>query len=96
MAKVIGQEEIVVGSSVAALTPAIYDPGNGIAASFAMITAEGGDMRYFVNGQNPSALSGVLLEEGDIVELPSIYHVKDFRVIRAGNDDGKITVIYED
>jgi len=45
MAKVINHEEIVVGSSVVALTPAVYDPGNGVSASFAMITAEGGDMR---------------------------------------------------
>ena len=95
MAKVINHEEIVVGSSVKALTPAVYDPGNGVSASFAMVTAEDGAMRYFVNGQNPSAASGVLLEEGDIVELPSIYHIKDFRVIKAGDDDGKITVTYE-
>ena len=95
MAKVINHEEIVVSSVAVALTPAIYDPANGVSASFAMVTAEGGAMRYFVSGQNPSASSGVLLEEGDIVELPSIYHIKDFKVIKAGDDDGKITVTYE-
>jgi len=52
-------------------------------------------MRYFVNGQDPNASSGVLLEDGDIVELPSIYHIKDFRVIKAGSDAGKIVVTYE-
>jgi hypothetical protein len=60
-----------------------------------MVCAEGGAMRYFVNGQNPSASSGVLLEEGDIVELPSIYHIKDFKVIKAGDDAGKLVVTYE-
>ncbi len=95
MAKVINHEEIVVSGAAVALTPAIYNPGTGVSASFAMVTAEGGAMRYFVNGQNPSASSGVLLEEGDIVELPSIYHIKDFKVIKAGDDDGKITVTYE-
>jgi hypothetical protein len=32
-------------------------------------------MRYFVNGQNPTPSSGALLEDGDIVELPSFYGV---------------------
>lgn len=91
----IGFEEVVVDVGVASLNPAIYNPAVGDPAAKAFITAEGGAMRYFVNGQNPSAASGVLLEEGDIVELPSIYHIKDFRVIKAGNDDGKITVTYE-
>jgi hypothetical protein len=95
MGKVMNHEEIVVGAVVKTLSSAVYNPVGGQSASFAMITAEGGDMRYFVNGQNPSASSGVLLEEGDIVELPSIYHIKDFKVIKAGDDDGKLVVTYE-
>jgi hypothetical protein len=95
MGKVMNHEEIIVEGTVKALSPAVYAPGNSQSASFAMICAEDGAMRYFVNGQNPSASSGVLLEDGDIVELPSIYHIKDFRVIKAGNDAGKIVVTYE-
>ena len=95
MGKVMNHEEIVVEDIVKALSPAVYNPVGGQSASFAMICAEGGAMRYFVNGQYPSASSGVLLEEGDIVELPSIYHIKDFRVIKAGNDAGKLVVTYE-
>lgn len=95
MGKVMNHEEIVVEDIVKALTPAVYNPVGGQSASFAMVCAEGGAMRYFVNGQNPSASSGVLLEEGDIVELPSIYHIKDFKVIKAGDDAGKLVVTYE-
>jgi len=95
MGKVMNHEEIVVEDIVKALDPVVYNPESGQSASFAMVCAEGGAMRYFVNGQNPSATSGVLLEEGDIVELPSICHIKDFRVIRAGVDAGKIVVTYE-
>jgi hypothetical protein len=53
-------------------------------------------MRYCVDGQDPSPSFGDLLEDGDIVELPSIYHIKNFKVIRSGNLLGKITVTYED
>ena len=95
MGKVINHEEIIVEDIVKGLNPVVYNPGNGESASFALIHAEGGPMRYFVNGQNPTPASGALLEDGDIVELPSIYHIKDFRVVKSGDDPGKLTVTYE-
>jgi len=95
MGKVINHEEIIVDDVARSLTPSIYDSGSGVPASFALIHAEGGQMRYFVNGQNPTPSSGALLEDGDIVELPSIYHIKDFRVIKTGSESGKITATYE-
>jgi hypothetical protein len=95
MSKVLAHEEIIVNDEVKGLTPAVYNPPEGSSAVYAVIHAEGGVMRYFVDGQDPTLSSGILLEEGDVVELPSIYHIKDFRVIRAGLDSGKITVTYE-
>jgi len=95
MSKVLAHEEIVVDGGVKQLTPSAYNPPDGPSAVYAIIHAEGGDMRYFVNGQNPTADSGALLEDGDIVELPSIYHIGDFRVIKAGDDAGKLTLTYE-
>ncbi|MFA5115817.1 MAG: hypothetical protein WC486_00875 [Candidatus Omnitrophota bacterium] len=53
-------------------------------------------MRYCDCGQNPTQSFGALLEDGDIVELPSLAHIKNFRVIKADADAGKITVTYED
>jgi len=95
MSKVLAHEEIIVNDVVEELTPAIYNPPEGPSAVYAIVHVEGGVLRYFVNGQDPTLSSGVLLEEGDVVELPSIYHIKDFRVIRAGLDSGKLTVTYE-
>ena len=96
MSKVIAHEELAVGYSPVALTPSVYNPAIGPSATFAMIHAEGGAMRYCDNGQNPSQSFGALLEDGDIVELPSIYHIKNFRVVQADADAGKIVVTYED
>ena len=95
MAKVIAQEEIAVDSEVKQLTPAIYNSPSGPSASYAIIHAEGGAMRYLVNGQDPNPSLGALFEDGDIVELPTIYHIKDFRIVKAGTDPGKLTVTYE-
>jgi len=95
MSKVLAHEEIVVDGGVKQLTPAVYNPPDGASAVYAIIHAEGGNMRYFVDGNDPSPSSGALLEDGDIVELPSIYHIGDFRVIKADTDPGKLTVTYE-
>jgi len=95
MSKVIAHEELMVDFAVVALTPSVYNSPQGLSASFAKIQAEDGPMRYCVDGQNPSPSFGDLLEDGDIVELPSIYHIKNFKVIRSGSYLGKITVTYE-
>ncbi|MDP2942925.1 MAG: hypothetical protein Q8O36_05425 [Candidatus Omnitrophota bacterium] len=96
MSKVIAHEELMVDYAVVALTPSVYNPAVGPSASFAKIQAEDGPMRYCVDGQDPSPSFGDLLEDGDIVELPSIYHIKTFKVIRSGSLLGKITITYED
>ena len=96
MSKVIAHEELAVGYSPVLLTPSVYNPVTGPSATFAMIHAEGGAMRYRDDGQNPTQSFGALLEDGDIVELPSIYHIKNFRVVQADAEAGKITVTYED
>ena len=50
----IGFEEISVDAGVASLNSAIYDPAVGDAAAKAFITAEGGAMRYRLDGQDPT------------------------------------------
>jgi len=96
MSKVITHEELTVDYTPVALTSSVYNPPAGPSATFAIIHAEGGVMRYRDDGQNPTQSFGALLEDGDIVELPSIYHIKNFRVVKADVDAGKITVTYED
>jgi len=95
MSKVIAQEQIIVDAEVVQLTPSIYNPPIGSGASQAIIHSEGGDMRYRVDGQEPTPSSGILLEEGDIVELPTIYHITNFKVIKVNSPSGKLIVTYE-
>lgn len=95
MSKVLAHEEIIVDGGVQQLSPSVYSPPDGASAVYAVIHAEGGDMRYFVDGNDPSPSSGALLENGDIVELPSIYHIANFKVVKAAVDPGKLVVTYE-
>ena len=95
MPKIIAHEEITVDAQVKTLSQSIYNPEDGQALSRALIHAEGGDMRYFVDGQDPSAASGILLEEGDIVELPTINYIRNFKVVAVNSPSGKLIVTYE-
>ena len=92
----IGFEEITVDDTVKVLTASIYAPAQGRQASRAMITAEGGNIRYRIDGGNPTSSSGHLATEGEIFALESIYEIKNFKATRAGSASGKIVVTYEE
>ena len=91
----IGFEEVIVDSAAVSLNPAIYNPVNGAPAAKAFIMAEGGDMRYRVDGQNPTASTGHLLMDSDFLDLENIYLVRKFRAIKASGLAGKLSVTYE-
>jgi hypothetical protein len=91
----IGFEEIVVDLSVASLNPAIYNPPAGDPAAKAFITAEGGPMRYRLDGVDPTDTTGHLLMDSDFLELKSIYLINKFRAIKTTVNPGKLSVTYE-
>ena len=95
MGKVIGFEEIPVSTSPVGLSPAVYVPAQGSSAAKASITAEGGEMRYRIDGQDPTASTGHLLVDSNFLKLDDIYAIRNFRVIQASVDAGKLTVTYE-
>lgn len=91
----IGFEEITVDTGVMSLSQAIYNPAGGISAAKAFITAEGGAMRYRIDGMNPTDTAGHPLLDSDFLELKSIYLIRKFRVIKQSAAAGKISVTYE-
>jgi hypothetical protein len=91
----IGFEEIVVDVGVVGLNPAIFQPAIGDPAAKAFITAEGGAMRYRIDGLDPTDTSGHPLLDSDFLELKSIYLIRKFRVIKQSATAGKLTVTYE-
>ena len=91
----IGFEEISVDVGVASLNPAVYNPTVGDPAAKAFITAEGGAMRYRIDGQDPTDITGHPLLDSDFLELKSIYLIRKFRAIKQSTTAGKISVTYE-
>ena len=69
----IGFEEISVDVGVVSLNPAVYNPSVGDPAAKAFITAESGAMRYRLDGQDPTDITGHPLLDSDFLELKSIY-----------------------
>jgi hypothetical protein len=98
--RVIAFETITVDDSVKTLTLANYDPetlnGPGVigAAPGALITAEGGDMRYRFDGVDPTTAIGHLLKTGDIQKFKDLTVLKNFRVIRTGSTSGILQITY--
>ena len=88
-------EAVEVNGNVVALTPDIYAPADGAQGAKAVVTAEGGDMRYRLDGQDPTVDSGHLLRYGAVLELKSIYSIRKFRVINTTEIAGKLSVCYE-
>ena len=93
--EVIAFEEVSVIGNVAILNQDIYAPVDGAQGARAFISAEGGDMRYRLDGEDPTAESGHLLKEGNTLDLNSIYLIRKFKVINATETPGKLTVSYE-
>lgn len=91
----IGFEEISVDVGVASLNLAVYNPTVGDPAAKAFITAEGGAMRYRIDGVDPTDITGHPLLDSDFLELKSIYLIRKFRAIKQSTTAGKISVTYE-
>lgn len=92
-------EDLVVGANVVALTAAKINPtsgrfAGGAGAKGALITAEGGDMRYWIDGAIPTITSGHFMGAGDTRIIPGNQILSQFRIVRIGDTDGVLRVTY--
>jgi hypothetical protein len=100
--RVIAFETITVDNIVKSLTLANYNPetiklsGDIVAEPAAQITAEGGDMRYRLDGVDSTTAIGHLLKTGDMLKLKDLIFLKNFRIIRTGSTNGTLSVTYVD
>jgi len=100
--RVIAFETITVDNTVKTLTLTNYDPetiklsGDVVAAPAVQITAEGGDMRYRLDGSNPTTSAGHLLKSGDTLKLKDLIFLKNFKIIRTGSTSGTLQISYFD
>jgi len=68
---------------------------NGMTATAALLTLEGGDIRFRIDGLfPPSDTAGHLMVSGDTFLLIGAQAVNQFRAVRAGATDGILTATY--
>ncbi len=91
-------EAVSVGASVAALSAAKIKPETGtyarLAARAAMITGEGGDLRFRFDGGLPTAAEGHYLTSGDTLIISGTQALQQFRALKAGTDNATLRVTY--
>jgi len=53
---------------------------------------EGGQIRFRVDGSEPTGVEGVLLEVGDIITIKMLGNLTQFKAIRTGDDSGILKI----
>jgi hypothetical protein len=88
-------ETLTVGAAVVELTAAVYAPVGQSAGQRAVLTVEGGDIRWWAGGLAPTAAAGHLAQAGDVITLDGPNTLRQFQAIRTGGADGMVQVTYE-
>tara|TARA_R110000751_G_scaffold17118_1_gene53294 strand:- start:67 stop:342 length:276 start_codon:yes stop_codon:yes gene_type:complete len=76
-------EQIVTSGIVKALNGEIFNDGDRSKTFIrkAIISFQGGNLRYFLDGTNPTTAIGLVAVSGDIIELDNLNELKGFRCI---------------
>ena len=91
-------EVITVGTTVAALSPSKIKPTSGafarMVARAALVSVEGGDIRFRIDGANPTAVDGHYFTSGDTLVLTGTTTLQKFKVVRQGDTNATLRVTY--
>jgi hypothetical protein len=93
-----GYEVLTVGVAVVGLSLDKIKPQSGpyagISARAAMISSESGDLRFRIDGGQPTAGNGHYLVSGDALVLSGTQALQQFRALRVGDTNGTLRVTY--
>ena len=97
--RVPGDYEVVnVGATVVALSITKIKPQSGPfnkqSAFAALLSLETADIRFRLDGGQPSGTDGHYLTSGDTLLLTGTQALKQFQAIRAGTTNGTLRVTY--
>ena len=82
-------ESVTVADSAIGLTSGTYGSNTK-----AFMTLETAQIRIRIDGTNPAAGEGHLIEVGDIIKLNSAADIATFKAIRTGGTSGVLKVTY--
>lgn len=83
-------EAITVSDTAIGLTAAKYNHKT----VKAYITCEDADLRYRIDGTDPTSSEGHALASGDALTLISLVEIQQFKAIRSGGSNAAIRVTY--
>ena len=91
-------EVLTVGATVTGLSPDKIKPLTGpyarMSARAALVSSEDGDIRFRIDGGQPSAADGHYLVGGDTLVLTATQALQQFQAIRTGDTSGTLRVTY--
>lgn len=80
---IFAKETLAVGTATTNLTASVYQPTNLTAiAHFVTLTVADEDIRYWLDGTNPTGGTGHLLIKNSVLQLEGYKRIKDFKCIR--------------
>lgn len=82
----LGFQKLVVSGTAVGFTNPIDYAGKSIEPSAVSFICETDQIRFRVDGIDPDASTGVLVEKGDLVELTNPKAIKKFKAIKVTND----------
>ena len=82
-------EIVTVAATAIALTPATY-----LDATRAEMTLETAQIRFWVDGSDPTSSEGHTVNIDDVIVLDSAAQIAGFKAIRTGGSSGSLKVSY--
>jgi hypothetical protein len=91
-------EVLTVGAQAMGLAAGKIKPQTGpyarMSARAALLSSEGGDIRFRIDGGQPTADNGHYLTSGDTLVLTGTQALQQLRVIKGGDASGTLRVTY--
>jgi hypothetical protein len=91
-------EMITVGTQVVSLSDDKICPRTGpytrMQARAVLLSSEDGDLRFRIDGGQPSSSTGHYLTNGDTLVLTGTQAIKQFLAVRAGETDSTLRLTY--
>ena len=82
----IGKQILTVSSSAVGFTLPSAPQCRAVFFAVEYVTASTDTLRFWVNGDTPTTTEGVLLYNGDTVEITNVDMINNFKIIRVTND----------
>lgn len=88
-------ESVTVATVAIGFTSGTYKPSGASRAMRVVCTIETAQIRYRMDGTDPTSSEGHILGDGDTLTVLGTRNIEDFRAIRTGGTSGVIKATFE-